>query len=131
MSRENPRQRIRKESSHFRSKDGSLSFSSEEHSVFFDDGNIASRHDIESPVIKGLTPHQPTDVAGQCQSCLGFVTGEMIAACELCWQIVCRPCASQRNNIIVCPACANYLARRRWVLILRKLFIDPFVERLG
>jgi len=127
----NQRHRVRRDETRYRGDSGSVEFQSEEHSIFQDDGNIASRQRCESPVIQGLVPHEPTDVVGQCQTCQSFATREMIAVCDSCWQVVCRPCASQRQNMTVCPSCAQYLTRRRWILILRKLFIDPFVERVG
>ena len=129
MDRSNPRQRIRQEETCYRGKDGSFAMKKEEHSVFMADGNIISRERIETPVTQGIIPHEPTDVAGQCLSCLDFTTELLI--CDLCWEVVCLHCASQRTERKVCPACARYLERRRWILILRKLFIEPFVERIG
>ena len=129
MSENNPRQRIRREETRYRGKDGSFVFQNEEHSVFLGEGNILSRGRTETPVAQGVVPHEPTDVVGQCQSCSDFTTKLLI--CDLCWQVVCLPCASERSEMTVCPACAQYLERRRWILILRKLFIEPFVERIG
>ena len=129
MNNNNPRQRIRREETCYHGKDGSFVFQNEEHSVFLSDGDIVSRERRETPVIQGVVPHEPTDVAGQCQSCSSFTTKLLI--CDLCWEVVCLPCASQRAHLTVCPACAQYLKRRQWILILRKLFIEPFVERVG
>lgn len=128
MSVNNPRQRIRREETRYRGKDGSFVFQSEEHSVFLADGNILSRGRTEAPVAQGVVPHKPTDVVAQCQSCTDFTTKLLI--CDLCWQVVCLPCASRRSEMTVCPACVRYLDRRRWILILRKLFVEPFVEQI-
>ena len=127
MSNSNPRQRIRREEIRFSGNTESVEYKNVEHSVFLDDGNIVSRERKEAPVIQGVIPHNPTDIAGECQSCLSFTTKLII--CDHCWQVVCLPCASQRENKKVCPACFRYLERRRWILIFRKLFIEPFVER--
>lgn len=125
----NPRQRIRKKTTVYRGKGASVEFQNEEYSVFLNDGNIGTREIEEAPVIQGLVSHEPKEVAGQCQSCLNFATREMILICDCCWQVVCRPCAGKREKMKVCPACNRYLRRRRWFLILRKLFIEPFVEK--
>ena len=129
MNRSNPRQRIRREETCYRGKDGSYVFQNEEHSIFLADGNIVSRERTETPVAQGVVPHVPTDIAGECRSCSNFTTKLLI--CDLCWEVVCLPCASRRAEMTVCPACARYLQRRRWILIFRKLFIEPFVERIG
>ena len=129
MNQNNPRQRIRREEIRFNGINESVEFQTEEHSVFLPDGNIVSRERREAPVIQGVIPHQPTDIAGQCQSCLGFTTKLVI--CDQCRQVICLPCTSQRENKKVCPTCFQYLERRRWILILRKIFIEPFVERVG
>ncbi len=129
MNNSNPRQRIRREEIRFNGNNKSVEFQNEEHSVFLADGNIVSRERREAPVIQGVIPHEPTDVAGQCQSCSNFTTKLLV--CDLCWQVVCLPCASQRGDKKVCPACFRYLERRRWILIFRKLFIEPFVEHVG
>lgn len=131
MNHTNPRQRIRRCKTRYLGKDGSLLFESEEHSVFLGDGSIASRQNSDTPVIRGLIPHEPRDVAGECQTCGSFATDKMLVLCELCWETVCRPCASKREGMVVCPACAKYLKRRRWLNILRKLLIEPFAERVG
>ncbi len=131
MSPNNSRQRIRREETRYRGKGGSFVFQNEEHSAFLSDGNIVSRERRESPTLQGVVPHEPTDVAGQCQSCQSFATKDMLMVCDCCWQVVCLPCASQRQNLTVCPSCAQYLARRRWIQILRKLLIEPFVEWIG
>ena len=129
MNHNNARQRIRREEIRFNGNSESVKFQNEEHSVFLENGNIVSRERRESPVIQGVIPHQPNDIAGQCQSCFGFTTKLII--CEHCWQVVCLPCASLRKNKKVCPTCFRYLEHRRWILIFRKLFIEPFVERVG
>ena len=130
MNRVNPRQRIRRFRTRLLGKDRSLLFENEEHSVFLEDGSISSQQSSDTPVIQGLIPHEPEDVAGQCQTCQSFATGEMLVLCELCWEMVCRPCASERDRMVVCPACVKYLERRRWINMLRKLLIEPFVERV-
>jgi len=130
MNNDKPRQFIRRVEKTFHGKKRSFVFRREEHSVFLPDGNIISRQRAEAPVLKGVVPHEPSDVAGECQSCLNFVTEQMLIICDLCWEIVCLPCASQREGMRVCPSCVGYLARRRRTLILRKLFIDPFVEQV-
>lgn len=131
MNNRNARQRIRRFKTRYHGKDGSLVFESDEHSVFFEDGSIASQQTSDSPVLQGIIPHEESDVAGQCQSCRSFATSEMLVLCELCWEMVCLPCACVRESMVVCPPCVKYLQQRRWVLIFRKLFIDPFVEQVG
>ena len=128
MNDKNARQRIRREETRYLGRNGSLEFQVKEHSVFMEDGNIVSRERKDLPIVQGVAPHDPDDVAGQCQSCLSFTTKLLV--CDLCWQVVCLPCASRRSGMTVCPACAQYLKRRRWLLIFRKLFIEPFVERV-
>lgn len=131
MSNNNPRQRIRRQEVRFRGKTKDFGISTEEHTVLGDDGNIVSHERTESPVAQGMIPHEPTDVVGQCQTCLNFATEKMILVCDCCWQVVCLPCASKWKNETVCPACARHLDRRRFRLIFRKLFIEPFVEWIG
>jgi len=128
VANRNPRQRIRKEETRFRGDGESTSHKIDEHSVFFDDGSIASKEYEEIQVLQGIIPHHREDIAGQCQSCLDFTTKLII--CDHCWQAVCLHCAIKRENKIVCPACFRYLEHRRWILILKKLFIEPFVERI-
>lgn len=128
MRNRNPRQRIRKEETRFTGDGKSATHRTEEHSVFYDDGSIASKESEEAQVLQGIIPHNLEEIAGQCQSCLEFTT--KLITCEHCWQVVCLPCANQRESQKVCPACYRYLERRRWILILKKLFIEPFVEKV-
>mgnify|MGYP001620014034 CR=1 FL=1 len=130
MNNDRPRQFIRRVEKTFHGKKRSFVFQSEEHSAFLSDGNIISRQRTEAPVLKGVVPHEPNDVAGECQSCLNFATEQMLIICDCCWEVVCLPCAGEREGMRVCPSCAQYLVRRRRTLILRKLFIDPFVEQV-
>jgi len=128
MSRNNPRQRIRRQETRFRGKDKSFVFKNEEHSVFLNDGNIVSRQRFDSDVAQGIIPHSPDELKGQCQTCLNFLTEKTILICDLCWNVTCLPCAVKKDNMTVCPACAKYLEHRRRILIFRKLFIEPFIE---
>lgn len=130
MNNEKPRQFIRRQERCYHGKRKSFVFKSEEHSAFLPDGNIISRQRTEAQVLKGVVPHEPNDVAGECQSCLNFATESMLIICDLCWEVVCLPCASQREGMRVCPSCVQFLRRRRRTLILRKLFIEPFVEQV-
>lgn len=130
MSWKDALQRILREEKCFRGKGKSYVQKSEVHSAFLKDGNIVSRKRTETPLLKGIAPQSPGEVAGQCQSCLCFVT--VLLLCDHCSEVVCQPCCAQsREKKNVCPACAEYLRRRRWILLLRELFIEPFVERIG
>lgn len=130
MGQNNPRQRIRLEETRYRGKNGSFVLQNEEHSVFFPDGSIVSRERKESPVAQGIVPHQPTDVVGQCQTCLEFLTADSHRSCANCSQVVCCVCARDFEKNAVCPTCAELLKRRRRILIVKKLLIYPFVQRV-
>ena len=124
------RQRIIQDETCFRGDGKSFVQKNEVHSAFLNDGNIITRKRTETPLLKGIIPHNPCDVAGQCQSCLSFVT--VLLLCDRCSETVCQPCSARsREAKTVCPACAEYLKHRRWVLFLRQLLIEPFVERIG
>ncbi|MCK5125557.1 MAG: hypothetical protein KAR42_04815 [candidate division Zixibacteria bacterium] len=124
----NPRQRIRRNETCYRGKGSSFTIRNEEHGIFMDDGNIISRERQVTPLIQGIVPHEAKDVAGQCQSCFEFTTKLII--CDQCRQVVCLPCSRKKDDMTVCPLCFNYLKHRKWILIVKKLFIDPFVERV-
>lgn len=125
------RQRVKKESRRIQGKGNSLSFDTEEHSAFLDDGSIATKINIDLPVVQGIVPHDPSEVVGQCQTCLNFATAKMHNICQNCSQVVCSICAKPFEKTVVCPTCKIALERRRWILIAKKIFIDPFVERVG
>ncbi len=127
----NNRQRLRRERTVFRGPNGKISMESEEHSIFFEDGNIGSKETHEMLVVLGKLPHDFKSITSQCQTCHSFATDDMAAVCGLCNRVVCLPCSQRREGLTVCPSCASYLERRRKILILRKLIIDPFVERKG
>lgn len=125
------RQRLRREETVFRGPNGEIKTQTEEHSVFFNDGNIGSKQTVEIPIVLGKLPHDFETVTAQCQTCYEFATDDMVTACDLCHRILCLPCSRKRNEMTVCPKCAKYIERRRLILIVRKLFLDPFVERKG
>jgi len=129
MNNRNARQRIRREEIRFNGTGKTIKFKNEEQSVFLNDGNILSREQREAPVLQGVAPHEPGDIAGQCQSCLEFTA--RLVNCEHCWQVICMPCATKRLDKVVCPACFRYLERRRKISFFRKLFIEPFLEKVG
>lgn len=124
------RQRIRRESIRFYGSGASIEVESTEHSVFLPDGSIGSNLTSTSPVIQGRIPHQASDIAGQCQTCLNFAVESSLTTCQGCWRIVCLPCATSSRSMIVCPSCAKFLRRLRIKEIIRKVFIEPFVEKL-
>ncbi len=128
MNRDNSRQRVRRNETTFYGKNKSFTIRNEEHGIFMDDGNIVSCERRETPVIQGIVPHEPKEVAGQCQSCFEFTTKLVI--CDKCRKAICLPCSSKKDDMTVCPPCFKYLKRRKWILITKKLFIDPFVERV-
>ncbi len=128
MNNDKPRQRIKQNEATFLGKNGSLTFQNKEHGIFMDEGTIISRERNETPLAQGIIPHEPKDVAGQCQSCSEFTT--KLVFCDECREVVCLPCSRKKDNMTVCPLCFNYLKRRKWILIAKKLFIDPFVERV-
>ena len=123
------RHRTRKTETQLCGKGDSLEFKTVEKSAFGTDGNIQSLELTEVPSVQGVLPHSPTDVQGQCQSCLEFTT--KLILCDLCWTVLCLPCAVPAEQEVVCPACARFLKKRRWIQMLRKLIVEPFVERLG
>ena len=124
------RQRIRYETTRFIGRLRCLEFSSNEHSAFTPNGDIVSSRDTNSPVVQGVVVHQQKDVVGQCRSCREFITIHMIATCEKCSHVICRPCARRWGDSgkTVCPKCLQYLIRRQAVLIAKKLLIHPFIE---
>jgi len=130
MSNHNPRQRIKKASSRIDGNNNSLSFDTEEHSVFYDTGDIATKIKSTAPVIQGVVSQDSSKIIGQCQTCLNFATAQMYNTCWNCSKVVCSICAKIFEKNAVCPSCLQILKRRRWVLIAKKIFIDPFVERI-
>lgn len=131
MSHNDPRHRMKRESKRIHGKGNSLSFDIEEHSVFLDEGSIATKVNTDSPVVQGILPHDASGIVGQCETCLEFTTRQRHHICQCCSQVVCSICARAFEKIVVCPACKIALKRRRWILIAKKVFIDPFVERVG
>ncbi len=128
----NIRQRLRRETVRIIGRLKTLEFSADERSAFTNDGNIASTRDTDTPVVQGVVAHQPTDVAGQCDSCDSYFTASMASRCERCKRMICSPCAKRwgDNKMTVCPVCLTYLKRRQRVLIAKKLLIHPFIEPL-
>ena len=131
MNRNNVRQRMKRESRQIDGKGNTISFDTEEHSAFFGEGSIATKVIMHSPVVQGIVSHELSEIVGQCQTCLNFATAHMHNICQNCSQVVCSICAKSIEKTIVCPPCKKALERRRWILIAKKLFIDPFVERVG
>ena len=131
MNNDIPRQRVKKESKRIDGKVNSLSFDSEEHSVFLEDGSITTKINSNSPVVQGIVSQNTSDIVSQCQTCLNFATAQMHNICQSCSSVVCSICAIEFEKTIACPVCNKALERRRWILIVKKLFIDPFVERVG
>jgi len=127
---ERSRERIRRKNNRFSGPQGSIEVESVERSVFLPDGNIGSSLDTNIPVLQGRIPHETSDIAGQCQSCLNFATESSLATCQSCWRIVCLPCATSSRGITVCPTCAKLLRKMRIREIIRKVFIEPFVEKV-
>ncbi len=123
------RQRLRKVILRILGTGSQVEYETAEQSAFSPNGDILSGETQTIPILQGVAAHDPEAIAGQCLSCFSFTTE--LVLCESCWQQVCKPCASRRSNMVVCPACSEYLRRRRRFLILRKLVIDPFIERTG
>jgi hypothetical protein len=122
---------VKRESRRIYGKSNSLTFDIEEHSVFLDDGSIATKVNTDSPVVQGIVSHDASEIVGQCETCLEFATRQRHNICQCCSQVVCSICAKAFEKTVVCPACKEVLERRRWILIAKKIFIDPFVERVG
>ncbi len=131
MSEPRNRQRKRTDETTFVGPNGSITTRTVEHSVFFEAGDIGSTRMIEMPIALGKLPHDFTEITAQCQSCFEFATDDMVTVCQACKRITCVVCSRVSEGITVCPKCAKHIERRRKFLILRKLFLDPFVERKG
>ena len=124
------RQYIRKEEKHYIGKENSYVSKTEEHSAFLNDGNIITRLKTEQPVAQGITPHKQIDIVGECQNCFQFITKEMYSKCQLCMKVCCLPCSIKNQNMTVCPICSELLNQHRLRLMLRRFFIEPFIEWL-
>ena len=69
MSNDNPRQRIRRQETHIQGDNKSIAFRIDDHSVFFDNGDIASHQMVEASAQKGIVAHKSWDILTQCQTC--------------------------------------------------------------
>ena len=122
----NGRQRTRKEKVKIENDDEIFEFNTEETSIFLDDGNILSGLKTTLNVTKGVIPHSPKDLKGQCLTCKNMLTGEQFTFCSNCHLVSCFTCLSLFKKQSVCPTCLIKLKNRRAILILRKLFLEPF-----
>ena len=118
----------RKEEKHYRGKENSYVFKTEELSDFDQNGNVRTYLKTEQPVTQGIMPHAQTEIVGECQTCFTFLTKEMYSRCELCLRVCCLPCSVRNQKLIVCPLCSELLNKNRLRMIIRKFFIDPFLE---